>query len=59
MKFISKTKLKKVAVVLLVLFGLIQFIPKPKKNISNVKESAFIDKLYPVPDSVMDILKVA
>ncbi len=59
MKFISKSNLKKVAIILLMLFGLLQFIPKPKKNIRNVKESASIDKLYPVTDSVVHILKVA
>ena len=42
-----------------VLFALIQFIPKPKKNISDSKMTASIDKLYAVPDTVMHLLRVA
>lgn len=43
----------------MVLFALIQFIPKPKKNISDSKMTASIDKLYAVPDTVMHLLRVA
>ena len=42
---------------MLVLFGLIQFYPRPAKNISPVVTDESIEKLYPVPDSVMSILK--
>ena len=59
MKIIPKSVLKKVVLLVAILFGLIQFIPKPKKNLSHSIPEASIEKLYPVPDSVMHILKTA
>ncbi len=41
------------------MFALIQFIPRPKKNLSALASTVSIDKLYTVPDSVLHILKVA
>ena len=59
MKIIPKSILKKVVLLVVILFALIQFIPKPKKNLSDSIPEASIEKLYPVPDSVLYILKTA
>lgn len=49
---------KKILIVLLIVFVLIQFI-RPPKNKSDVISSNDISTKYPVPDSVQQILKVA
>jgi hypothetical protein len=59
MKIILKSIWKKAILLVVILFALIQFIPKPNKNLSDSKPAASIEKLYPVPDSVMNILKSA
>ncbi|MBI1342456.1 MAG: cytochrome C [Terrimonas sp.] len=59
MKIIPKAIWKKTVLLVVILLGLIQFIPKPKKNLSDSISAASIEKLYPVPDSVMHILKIA
>lgn len=45
--------------ILLLIFGLLQFIPRPEKNISSVEAKNSIEKLFPIPDSVLTILKTA
>jgi hypothetical protein len=50
--------LKKILIVLLIIFVLIQFI-RPAKNQSTVLSSTDITTKFPVPDSVQQILKVA
>ena len=58
MKYLPKSKCKKSGLVLLLIFGLLQFIPRPEKNISlSVKNG--IEHLYPMPDSILLILKTA
>ncbi len=47
--------IKRIVVVLLVFFFLIQFI-RPKKNIGNVSGEAEIGKVYGIPAMVADIL---
>jgi hypothetical protein len=59
MKYLPKSKWKRVGLIMLLIFGLIQFYPRPAKNISPVVTDESIEKLYPVPDSVMSILKSA
>ncbi|MBS1753933.1 MAG: heme-binding domain-containing protein [Bacteroidetes bacterium] len=59
MKYLPKSKWKKAGLILLFLFGLFQFYPRPEKNISSVETKERIEKLYNVPDSVMVILKSA
>lgn len=59
MKYLPKSKWKKAGLVLLLAFGLLQFYPRPEKNISSVETKERIEKLYNVPDSVMVILKSA
>ena len=49
---------KRILIVLLIIFVLIQFI-RPVKNQSNVVSANDISTKYPVPDSVQQILKVA
>lgn len=49
---------KRILIVLLIIFILIQFI-RPAKNQSNVVSATDISTKYPVPDSVQQILKVA
>lgn len=59
MRIKPKSIWKKLVMLVLILFALIQFIPKPKKNISDSKMTASIDKLYAVPDTVMHLLRIA
>ena len=59
MRLLSKSIWKKIILLLIILFALIQFIPEPKKNFSASTDNISIDKLYPVSDSVINILKVA
>ena len=59
MKYLTKPIWKKVMLIVVILFALIQLIPKPKKNLSDSIPEASIEKLYPVPDSVLYILKTA
>ena len=59
MKIIPKSILKKVVMLVVILFALIQFIPKPKKNINDSISIASIDELYSVPDAVKHLMKVA
>ncbi|MDQ6756056.1 MAG: heme-binding domain-containing protein [Bacteroidota bacterium] len=49
---------KKILIILLIVFVLIQFI-RPAKNKSDVVSPHDISTKYPVPDSVQQILKVA
>lgn len=53
-----KKVIKKILIVLLIIFVLMQFI-RPAKNVSNVLSSNDISTKYTVPDSVQRILKVA
>ena len=53
-----KKVLKRILIILLIIFVLIQFI-RPEKNRSDGKGPNDISTLYPVPDSVESILKVA
>ena len=53
-----KKVLKRILIILLIIFVLIQFI-RPEKNRSAGKSPNDISTLYPVPDSVESILKVA
>src|SRR6476659_8641049 len=53
-----KKVLKRILIILLIIFVLIQFI-RPEKNRSEGKGPNDISTLYPVPDSVESILKVA
>ncbi len=57
MKYLPKSKWKKAGLILLLIFGLLQFIPRPEKNISSVEAKNSIEKLFPIPDSVLAILK--
>lgn len=59
MKYLPKSKWKKAGLILLLIFGLLQFIPRPEKNISSVEAKNSIEKLFPIPDSVLTILKTA
>lgn len=59
MRIISQSIWRKAALLLVVSFVLIQFFPRPKKNLSNSISNISIDKQYPVPDSVIQILRVA
>lgn len=59
MKYLPKSKWKKAGLILLFLFGLFQFYPRPEKNISPVEAKNSIEKLFPIPDSVLTILKTA
>ena len=59
MKRLTKSIWKKILWLLIILFALIQFIPRPKKNLSALTSTTSIGKLYTVPDSVLHILKVA
>ena len=59
MKYLPKSKWKKAGLILLFLFGLFQFYPRPEKNISSVEAKNSIEKLFPIPDSVLTILKTA
>lgn len=59
MKYLPKSKWKKAGLILLFLFGLFQFYARPEKNISSVEAKNSIEKLFPIPDSVLTILKTA
>ena len=59
MKYLPRSKWKKAALIILLIFGLIQFIPKPVKNTSSTITNNEIEQLYPIPDSVLAILKMA
>lgn len=59
MKYLPKSKWKKAGLVLLLAFGLLQFYPRPEKNISTVEAKNSIEKLFTIPDSVLTILKTA
>lgn len=59
MKYLPKSKCKKAGLVLLLAFGLLQFYPRPEKNISTVEAKNSIEKLFPILDSVLTILKTA
>ena len=59
MRYLPKSRWKKAGLVLLLIFGLIQFIPGPERNISSATANKGIEQLYPMPDSIMQILKVA
>lgn len=59
MKYLPKSKWKKAGLILLFLFGLFQFYPRPEKNFSSGEAKNSIEKLIPIPDSVLTILKTA
>lgn len=59
MKYLPKSKWKKAALLLLLIFGLIQFFPLPEKNISSAPVKNSIEQLYPIPDSVLQVVKAA
>lgn len=59
MKYLLKSKWKKAGLILLFLFGLFQFYPRPEKNFSSGEAKNSIEKLFPIPDSVLTILKTA
>lgn len=59
MKYLPKSKWKKAGWLLLLTFGLIQFIPKPERNISTAIANNSIEKIYPIPDTALTILKAA
>lgn len=44
---------------MLLIFVLIQFYPRPKKNISSPQSSNSIEQLYPIQDSILQVLKAA
>lgn len=44
---------------MLLIFVLIQFYPRPGKNISSVQSSNSIEQLYPIQDSILQVLKAA
>lgn len=54
-----KKLLKKLAIALLVIFILIQFYPRPEKNISNMPNEMDITKVYRVPAEVAAVLKTS
>ena len=58
MRYLPKSRWKKAGLVLLLIFGLIQFIPRPVRNISSATTNKGIEQLYLMPDSIMHILKV-
>jgi hypothetical protein len=49
----------KVVLLLVILFILIQLIPKAKRNSTDSVSTTSIDNLYLVPDTVMHLLKIA
>lgn len=59
MNYLPKSKRKKAALILILIFGLLQLVPKPKKNISSTVAKNSIEQLYPLPDSVLKILNTA
>ena len=59
MRYLPKSRWKKAGLVLLLIFGLIQFIPGPERNISSATAHKGMEQLYPMPDSIMQILKAA
>jgi len=58
MRYLPKSRWKKAGLVFLMIFGLIQFIPRPVRNISSATTNKGIEQLYLMPDSIMHILKV-
>ena len=44
---------------MLLIFVLIQFYPRPEKNISSAQSSNSIEQLYPIQDSILQVLKAA
>lgn len=59
MKFLPKSIWKRAGLILLLIFGLFQFYPRPQKNISSAEEKNNIEQIYPIPDSLLSILKPA
>lgn len=59
MRYLPKSKWKGAGLILLLVFGLFQFYPRPEKNISSVEAKNSIENLFPIPDSVLTILKTA
>ena len=59
MKYLPKSKWKKAGLILLLIFVLIQFYPRPEKNISSAQSSNSIEQLYPIQDSILQVLKAA
>ncbi len=50
--------LKRILIIILIIFALIQFI-RPPKNKSQGISAKDISTIYPIPDSIESILKVA
>ena len=44
---------------MLLIFVLIQFYPRQEKNISSAQSSNSIEQLYPIKDSILQVLKAA
>jgi len=59
MKIIPKSIWKKLILLVVILFALIQLIPKPNKNIADSINTASIDAIYSVPDTVFHLMKEA
>lgn len=59
MRYLPKSRWKKAGLLLLLILGLIQFFPRPEKNISSAITNNRIEQLYPMPDSILAILKMA
>lgn len=59
MKYLTKSKWKKAGLILLLLLGLLQLIPQPKKNISLAITNNKFEQLYPMEDSILTILKTS
>ncbi len=59
MKYLTKSKWKKAGLILLLILGLLQLIPQPKKNISLAITNNKIEQIYPMEDSILTILKTS
>lgn len=59
MKYLPKSKWKQAGLILLLTFVLIQFYPRPEKNISSAQSINSIEQLYPLQDSILQVLKAA
>lgn len=59
MKYLPKSKWKKSLVIFLLIVVLMQFFPRPSRNIGSVQSNIAIDRLYAIPDTVLRIFKAA
>ncbi len=51
--------LKRILIILLVIFVLIQFYPRPKKNLSGFTSSSDISIVHSIPSTVQQVLKTS